>query len=597
MKNAAGVFVCIIFFLLFPCMASAKEDVAADKKAVVFLLDASGSMKTNDPLGYAADSIAQLIYSLPTDYETGFVAYNTDVCADIPLVDNMSRDRIMAAARDVKYENYSNAGAGLLRAVEILEYSPADKKSIVMLSDGEVLMQDEESTELSRRVYQEAEERAAREGITIHVAGLGEEMEDTGNSVFQAASATGGGIYYTPQALRLSEVMESVLTDRFGIKQMRASIIDADGEAEKVQVELPFLYADTVRVLLTSDAPIRNVKTNFKSEGARQITGERYSLIEISKPKDDKLEIGFAGTAGSQVRIMLIPEYRVIPKVKVTYEDREPSDGTALRYEREALIEYTFYDADNENIRLWTEEYFTHGKIGVRVGGAFEEMPIEGGKLTDRRDVKESLRGEVSFDCSALPVNVLAVSNVLLELEEAPLRPIPEPEPEPPYALYGILTASIAGILAVLIFRRPYKTQKAAVRFVQDGRPAPGKSSYVGKLNIYITRAPSGYDIAPLSYDLFRLPSGKVISFGEILESCGVREQFEGADRIYVSSGQGKSVILTNQSDCCIMKSGEILMKKRSYPLPEEAKVDIAFEDEVSELTFQYKVLKPSEMA
>ena len=66
----------------------------------------------------------------------------------------------------------------------------------------------------------------------------------------------------------------------------------------------------------------------------------------------------------------------------------------------------------------------------------------------------------------------------------------------------------------------------------------------------------------------------------------------EGASRIYISSGQGRSVILTNQSDCCIMKSGEILMKRKSYQLFAGAKVDIAFEDEISELTFQYRELK-----
>ena len=37
-------------------------------------------------------------------------------------------------------------------------------------------------------------------------------------------------------------------------------------------------------------------------------------------------------------------------------------------------------------------------------------------------------------------------------------------------------------------------------------------------------------------------------------------------------------------------------MKRRSYPLSEDTKVDVTFEDEMSELTFQYKVLKSSQM-
>ena len=43
------------------------------------------------------------------------------------------------------------------------------------------------------------------------------------------------------------------------------------------------------------------------------------------------------------------------------------------------------------------------------------------------------------------------------------------------------------------------------------------------------------------------------------------------------------------------MKSREILMKNKSYQLAIGAKVDISFEDEISELTLQYKDIKPSE--
>jgi hypothetical protein len=598
MKKLRRACLCLILCLLFSQSVYASENHGMDKKAIVFLLDASGSMKTNDPQKYAVDSIAQLIYTLPTDYEVGFVAYNTEICATQPFLGNSQRSRIMESAQSVSYENYSNAGAGLLQAVEMLQSCSADDKSIVMLSDGEFLMEDGELTEQSYRTYQEAVEKAVQEEITIHVIGLGKDMENTENSIFQAAAQTEGGIYYTPHALDLPSAMESILTEQLGIRQMTAALIDTDGDSEQIPLELPFAHANTIRVLLTSDSPIQNVKTNFKADSADQITGERYSLIEIKNPQSSHLEVSFTGTAGKQVQITLIPEYQVIPKVTVAYEDRVPSDDAADRYERDAILEYTFFDADNESIQLWTEEYFEYGRICIQTGQITEEKVLEGGRLTCRIPVNEKLVQNIHFDCSELPVNVLSMPDIELEFEEAPLLPVPEsvPEPDPPYAVYGILAATIAGILAVLMFRRSGTASEAECVSVQDDRPAPGKSSYVGKLNIYITRAPSGYDIEPLSYNLFRLPSTKVISMAEVLESCGIKEIFEGAGRIYLNSGQGRSIVLTNQSDCCIMKSGEILMKQKSYPLYEDAKVDITFEDEVSELTFQYKVLKPSEM-
>lgn len=600
-RKRISVFLTVLSVILYtvlaiPIYTYAEETATTDTKAIIFLLDASGSMKTNDPQRYAIDSIAQLIYTLPSNYEVGFVAYNTEVCADQELLDNSLREQIMDLALGVQYAGYSNAGAGLKQAVKLLASDRSSEKSIVMLSDGEFLMNDEALEKQSRAMYQVAMDEAVQQGITIHVIGLGEDMENTENSIFQAASHTGGGVYHMPQALEIQSAIQSILTEQLGIKQSTAAIIEADGGTETVSVEFPFSHASMVRVLLTSDSPIQNVKTNFNASGAEQVTGERYSLIVIDNPQGSWLDISFVGTEEKQVRIMLIPEYRVVSKVDISYEDSEPIEEDAVRYDRKAILKYTFYDATNENIQLWTESYFEHSKVGIIMGDESEEAALESGALFMDRAVTKDFTTEVMFDCAKLPVNVLPIPTTIVELEAAPVLPAPVPEPEMPYAFYGILVATVVGILAVILFGRKKTTAKKEKVPVFDGRPAPGKSSYVGKINIYITRTPSGYDIEPLSYDLFRLPSTKVISVAEILESCGLKEIFKGAERIYLNSGQGRSVILTNQSDCCVMKSGEILMKQKSYQLFENAKVDITFEDEISELTFQYRVLKPSEM-
>lgn len=572
------------------------EDTTGTEKAVVFLLDASGSMKTNDPNRYAIDSIAQFIYTLPSNYKIGFVAYNAEVCTIQPLLDNTHRSGIMEAAEAVRYTGYSNAGAGMDQAVGMLSACSAVEKDIVLLSDGECLMEDEAATALSYTLYQEAATQAAKDGIRIHVIGLGEEMEDTENSIFQAAVKTGGGMYHSPQALEIQTSIDSILQGQFQVRQMTAAIIDAGEEPVKMEIDMPFANASTVRVLLTSSSPIQDLTTNFNAEGARQVNGERYSLIEIDSPKGNRIDVHFRGTSGNQVRITLIPEYWVVPKASVVYKDHVPEAEEALVYDREAEITYTFYDMENDNIQLWTEEYFTHSKLSAEIGGEIREGTLEKGQIKLCETVTKSCINEVSFHCMEFPANILGISTVTVTLEEPPALPIEEPEGIPG-VVYGVaFLILVLIVLIVSIAVRLHKERKPIVIPENDGRPEPGKSSYAGRLNIYITRTASGYDISPLSYDLFRLPSTRVVSIAEILVSCGIRERFEGADRIFISSGQGHSVILTNQSDCCIMKSGEILMKRKSYQLFAGAKVDIAFEDEISELTFQYRELKPSEM-
>lgn len=581
----------LLLVLLFSSPVYAAES-SDDDRSIIFLLDTSSSMKTNDPERLAIDSIAQLIYTIPTNYKVGFVAYNSEITAEQQPVTDEWRCRIMDAAEQVPYTGYSNAGAGLWRAVESLRDDSAQEKYIVFLSDGEILMESDSATEESQMLYQNAIEEAKTEGIRIYVIGLGDEMEDTDNPIFDAADATGGRAYYTPQAFDIQSAIDSILDEELDIKRSTIAIVDADGEMEHVSVELPYAYADKVRVLLTSTAPIHNLGTSFQADSANQVNGERYSLIEANEPYGESMDISFEGTKDSQIRIDVIPEYRVMPMAEVTYTDEIPVEEDALYYDRTAQITYTFCDLDNQDIRLWTDSYFTYGKLPVTVKGQTEELALKDGTLSVTVPVEKAETIEAVMDYSKLPVNVIGVDAVTVELEDAPLLPVEAP----PYAW---IAAGIAGgvLLLILVALLIWHMRKPKpIPLPPEDRPEPSKYSYVGKLNIYVTQTPSGYDIPPLAYNLFRLPAGRVVSLKEVLENCNVKEEFPGAEAIYFKPGANRNLIVTNNSDCTVMKNREILMKKKSYQLTPDSKVDITFEDELSEMMFQYKDLKPSEM-
>lgn len=578
-----------------------------NSKAVVFLMDVSGSMNTNDPERLAVDSIAQLIFSLPSDYKVGFVAYNGAIAAASDLVDEDHRDEIIHIAETVKYSGYSNAGEGLASAVAALEKDGAHEKSIVILSDGEILMNGEVATQEAATLYQTAIEQAKEAGIAIYVIGLGDEMKDSDNAIFYAADKTQGQSYYIEQVQQIQSAIDAILTEQLKIKQSTVAIVDADGGLETVSVDLPYAYADKIRILLTSSAPIQNMTASFHAGNATQINGVRYSLIEIEELSEKHLELHFEGAQGSQVRVNVIPEYWVYPQAEVVYEDSIPltedmggeegdsSVESSLYYDRTAQLWFSFCRESNHNIPLWNEEYFNYSPITAMIDGDLQELILQSGSLVWSETVTDQRVCEVIFDYSALPVNVIGADRLSVTLDAPPLLPVEEPQEavypqEHDYQLIGILITCVflvlVGILALVLYLRRPKSSSPPT----EDRPEPGKYSYVGKIKLYVTRTRSGYDIPPLSYNLFRLPSGKVISLLEILTECEVEEQFPGAENIYFKAGAARSLILTNNSDCTIIKNREILMKKKSYSLNPDAKVDVSFEDEISELTLQYKV-------
>ena len=75
-KSTIICFILFIFSISFLPLKVKATEQETEKKSIIFLLDASGSMVDNDPNRLAIDSIAQLIYSLPSNYYIGFVAYN-----------------------------------------------------------------------------------------------------------------------------------------------------------------------------------------------------------------------------------------------------------------------------------------------------------------------------------------------------------------------------------------------------------------------------------------------------------------------------------------------------------------------------------------
>lgn len=88
----------------------------------------------------------------------------------------------------------------------------------------------------------------------------------------------------------------------------------------------------------------------------------------------------------------------------------------------------------------------------------------------------------------------------------------------------------MSAAIVIIIYRR-----KRAVKPPFIEVPEPSKYYYTGKLNIYMTRTKSGIDIPPLTFNLFRLSSGRAISLWEILQELKVEELPEGAEKLFFS--------------------------------------------------------------
>ena len=156
------IFITAVFFLFCVtenAMGEEKNGNTPSPGELIFLLDTSASMNAQDRDREAIDAIRQAVYSLPSDYRVGLVAYNTDIqTVIVPGTPAAQMEEMLAG---ITYTGYTNAGEGLVQAVGLFSEGGASDRCIVMLTDGEIDMPDSRAREASRALYSEAALQAA----------------------------------------------------------------------------------------------------------------------------------------------------------------------------------------------------------------------------------------------------------------------------------------------------------------------------------------------------------------------------------------------------------------------------------------------------
>ena len=175
-------------------MPAAQKRKAKRFLAAGCLLDTSVSMNSQDQDRAAIEAIRQTLYSLPSGYRSGLVAYHTEIQAAVSL--DAGAEALEQELEAMEYRGYTNAGEGLRQALDLFSAGEGVERSIILLTDGEIDMPDPQQRESSRSLYREAAEEAAGKGIRIYIVAIGTKPGNPQMHIFDGAEATGGAVYW-----------------------------------------------------------------------------------------------------------------------------------------------------------------------------------------------------------------------------------------------------------------------------------------------------------------------------------------------------------------------------------------------------------------
>ena len=281
-----------LFCIIIVCMAFAEETEFADfteqnastEAEIVFLLDTSESMKTQDRAMRAVDAIRQGAYSLPSNYPAGMISYGTEVWEVMPL--STDRQKLDMQLDQIQYGGYTNAGAGLSQAVALFSESSEKERYIIMLSDGEIDMPDTKRARQSREDYLQAAADAKEKGINIFIIAVGNAWKTPQVHIFDAAEMTNGAIYFEGQSGSLSQIIGKITGERISFPREALEITDRrDGE---VVIQAPFpAGASRVSILVLNPDGIEQVTVKDKIKEADE-TKDRVTKDNKTKASETK---------------------------------------------------------------------------------------------------------------------------------------------------------------------------------------------------------------------------------------------------------------------------------------------------------------------
>lgn len=546
-----------IFFSLNVVLASPKE--------IICLLDTSVSMKDNDPNRLAPDCVSIILDIALSEDEVGFVSYNDNVQCVEPL--GSDRNEILNSINSVTYEGYTNAGAGLEKAISLFSNEENKERYVLFITDGEIMLPNDADTLNSISLYEKTLQEAADKNIKIITVAIGGKQNAPDVNVY--GSSDKQKIYEANTANDLLQVTRQILYDDLGFQKISVGTGTIKNNILDMDLPINANLLGNVKVLVTSDGLLNNVAINYNAKDGVLYKGKQYALLDLINPQNNKLTLNMDFNSSNHINVDLLIE--MVANIKTNVE---LSSGKDI-----ANVKIIPVSKDDETLYLLRDPYFENKNIRIDIQGNSILSKVENGEICFTMPITEEQSDniEANVHYEDLGINMKA-PKVLLQMPQ-----------RNNYIFY--IVSIIVGIFFIVVILLWNKKSRRPVDDIKTISPY----EYAGKLKIYITKLKEDIDIAPMEYNIYRRFSREEISLAEILHQCGIELNFEGADKVIFSPGAQKALIISNKSNCTILKNRELLLKNYNALIYFNERIFITFEDEFSEAILEYKSVKPSE--
>ncbi len=552
------------------------------EREVVIVMDCSKSMENVDSQYLAFDFVKGLAASLPENCEIGLVTFNNEVCASLPIGSEYTE--IEHTLDGLRYRRYGNAGAGMEAAVALFGDEQAEK-SVLLLSDGEIMMDTDEGTEASVMAFRQAVAAAKDRDVEIDVLAMGEKIQE-GYTVYSAADETGGNLYEIADADGLSRYIDRYLFEEWGYRG--SHIGKMDGTSAELTVSLPDCMMVSAKIILTGEQQNENMTVHCEAGRIDVFKGRRYTVVDISAPVSEEISIQMTSDQSMRIDAYLFAEYECTVDTGHTY------------------------DADTQTVRIWVDirdpmgnsllnGHLADGGMELYLDGEKENYTLSEGKAWIDMDQAKTQQTETQIQIEVRFVDPIGNYYGVHNAQERIVIPAEE-EPDIDWFFWSVIAVFITAVTAVFCIsysrrRRQHTISRQMVDLgaVEPLEKAAPKSDFTGKIVVYVIHNKNDIDYPPESINLFARCRRESITLEWILDTCNLPLDLKGAEKIIFKPGEDRSLVVKNNSRASVLIGRALLTRGQSYNLYYHEKVTFIFDQEDAEIEVHYKDLKPNE--
>ena len=326
-KKLVTSFLCFVMVFLLD-YSSFAEEIVSQKNGldVMFVIDSSGSMKSNDRNGIALEMVKAFIDTVHIEnIRIGFTAYNDKIVSStspVTVSTQNDRENLKTSLSSIVYSGNTDIGLGLSYAYSLMSPEENRNRIVVLISDGETDLPKQDNgrnLEQSNQDLINTISQCQSEDIPIYTIAFGR-YEGSQTSLQQISSDTGAETYIVESPESLIKVFYGIFGNNLSYKiQEVTNSVYAKGEQE-IRYLLDEKYLDELDFLVISPQAIGETSISY---GDSAIDTTRLNYYAVGKlngidPNMNEIRVKTNTSEGQILKSYLISYRNIVPVFEIT---------------------------------------------------------------------------------------------------------------------------------------------------------------------------------------------------------------------------------------------------------------------------------------